>query len=330
MGHISFLHPEAFFLLILLVPLVIWYVLKNKDIQASLQLSTLKGFARLPKNNFAMVRHLPFVLRSLAIALVIVIIARPQSTNTIENRTTEGIDIIMALDISGSMMAMDLKPDRLEAAKNVAIEFVSGRSDDKIGLVIFAAESFTQCPLTTDHAVLVNLFNDIKPGMLEDGTAIGMGLATAVARLKDSQAKSKVVILLTDGMNNRGDVAPITAAEIAKTFGVRVYTIGVGTIGMAPHPIQTVFGTQTQMMEVKIDEDALTQIAQMTGGKYFRATDNTKLKEIYTEIDTLEKTRIDVQEYSKRSEEFLPFAILAALLLLSELVLRQTVLRNLP
>jgi Ca-activated chloride channel homolog len=221
MGHISFLHPEAFFLSILLIPLVIWYILKNKDIQASLQLSTLKGFARLPRNNFAMIRHLPFVLRSLAIAMVIVVIARPQSTNTIENRTTEGIDIIMALDISGSMMAMDLKPDRLEAAKNVAVEFVSGRSDDKIGLVIFAAESFTQCPLTTDHAVLVNLFNDIKPGMLEDGTAIGMGLATAVARLKDSQAKSKVVILLTDGMNNRGDIAPITAAEIAKTFGVR-------------------------------------------------------------------------------------------------------------
>ncbi|MFT3738944.1 MAG: VWA domain-containing protein [Breznakibacter sp.] len=330
MGSITFLHPEAFFLLLLLIPLIGWYILKNKDIQASLQISTLKGFARLPKSQMEWLRHIPFVLRNLAIALLVVVLARPQSSNRMENRITEGIDIVMALDISGSMLAQDLKPNRLEAAKDVAIQFVMGRPNDKIGLVIFSGESFTQCPLTTDHPVLVNLFNDIKTGMLEDGTAIGMGLATAVARIKDSDAKSKVVILLTDGMNNRGDIAPITAAEIAKTFGIRVYTIGAGTIGMAPTPIQTVFGQQTQMMEVKIDEQTLTQIAEMTGGKYFRATDNKKLADIYTEIDQLEKTKIEVQEYSKRSEEYLPFAVIAALLLLAELVLRNTIFRNIP
>lgn len=330
MGSITFLHPSAFFILLLLIPLIGWYVLKHKDIQASLQISTIKGFSRLPKSPMEWMRHIPFVLRNLAIVLLVIVLARPQSSNRMENKITEGIDIVMALDISGSMLAQDLKPNRLEAAKDVATQFVSGRPNDKIGLVIFAGESFTQCPLTTDHPVLVNLFNDIKTGMLEDGTAIGMGLATAVARIKDSEAKSKVVILLTDGMNNRGDIAPMTASEIAKTFGVRVYTIGVGTVGMAPMPIQTVFGQQTQMVEVKIDDQMLTQIAEMTGGKYFRATDNQKLAEIYAEIDQLEKTKIEVQEYSKRSEEYLPFAILAAVLLLAELVLRNTIFRNIP
>lgn len=330
MGQITFLHPYAFLLLLVLIPLIGWYVWKNRDIQASLQISSLKGFGRVGQNKIDIIRHIPFALRMVAITMVVFILARPQSTNKLESRTTEGIDIITAIDISGSMLAQDFKPDRLEAAKQVAVQFISGRSNDKIGLVIFAGESFTQCPLTTDHAVLINLFNDIRTGMLEDGTAIGMGLATAVSRIKDSKAKSKVVILLTDGMNNRGDIAPITAAEIAKKFNVRVYTIGVGTIGTAPYPIQTVFGIQYQQQEVKIDEEVLTQIAQMTGGKYFRATNNKKLEEIYTEIDKMEKTRVDVQEYTKRKEEYLIFAIIAIVALLAEIALRNSILRNLP
>lgn len=330
MGQITFLHPYAFLLLLVLIPLIGWYVWKNRDIQASLQISTLKSFGRVGQNKIDIIRHIPFALRMVAITMVVFILARPQSTNKLESRTTEGIDIITAIDISGSMLAQDFKPDRLEAAKQVAVQFISGRTNDKIGLVIFAGESFTQCPLTTDHAVLINLFNDIRTGMLEDGTAIGMGLATAVSRIKDSKAKSKVVILLTDGMNNRGDIAPITAAEIAKKFNVRVYTIGVGTIGTAPYPIQTVFGIQYQQQEVKIDEEVLTQIAQMTGGKYFRATNNKKLEEIYTEIDKMEKTRVDVQEYTKRKEEYLIFAMIAIVALLAEIALRNSILRNLP
>jgi Ca-activated chloride channel family protein len=330
MGQITFLHPYAFLLLLVLIPLIGWYVWKNRDIQASLQISTLKGFGRTGQNKIDIIRHIPFALRMIAITMVVFILARPQSTNKLESRTTEGIDIITAVDISGSMLAQDFKPDRLEAAKQVAVQFISGRPNDKIGLVIFSGESFTQCPLTTDHAVLINLFNDIHTGMLEDGTAIGMGLATAVSRIKDSKAKSKVVILLTDGMNNRGDIAPITAAEIAKKFNVRVYTIGVGTIGTAPYPIQTVFGIQYQQQEVKIDEEVLTQIAQMTGGKYFRATNNKTLEAIYSEIDKMEKTRVDVQEYTKRKEEYLIFAIIAIVALLAEIALRNTVLRNLP
>jgi len=330
MGQITFLHPYAFLLLLVLIPLIGWYVWKNHDIQASLQISTLKSFGRVGQNKIDIIRHIPFALRMIAITMVVFILARPQSTNKLESRTTEGIDIITAVDISGSMLAQDFKPDRLEAAKQVAVQFISGRPNDKIGLVIFSGESFTQCPLTTDHAVLINLFNDIHTGMLEDGTAIGMGLATAVSRIKDSKAKSKVVILLTDGMNNRGDIAPITAAEIAKKFNVRVYTIGVGTIGTAPYPIQTVFGIQYQQQEVKIDEEVLTQIAQMTGGKYFRATNNKKLEEIYTEIDKMEKTRVDVQEYTKRKEEYLIFAIIAIVALLAEIALRNSILRNLP
>jgi Ca-activated chloride channel family protein len=266
----------------------------------------------------------------LAFAMLITVLARPQSSNKFRSETTEGIDIVMALDISGSMLAEDFKPNRFEAAKDVASSFVAGRPNDNIGLVIFAAESFTQCPLTTDHAVLINLFRDIKMGFLEDGTAIGMGLATAVSRIKESKAASKVIILLTDGVNNRGEIAPITAAEIAQTFGIRVYTIGVGTIGTAPFPVETVFGRQYQEVEVKIDEELLRNIASMTGGEYFRATDNNKLKQIYEQIDKLEKSKIDVREYSKRSEEYLPFALLAALFMLAELLLRNTVFRNLP
>jgi len=275
-------------------------------------------------------RHVPFVLEMLAIALFITALARPQSTTKWENVTTEGIDIVVALDISTSMLAMDFSPNRLEAAKKVAMEFISGREHDRMGLVVFAGEAFTQCPLTTDRAVLLNLFGDITTGLIEDGTAIGNGLATGVARLKDSDALSRVVILLTDGENNRGEVAPLTAAEIAKTYGIRVYTVGVGSVGMAPYPVPTAFGTQVQQMEVKIDEGMLKQIAQITDGKYFRATSNLKLAEIYKEIDRLEKSKIDVKEFSRRSEEFLPFALAGLVILLAGLFLKLTLFRNIP
>ena len=237
---------------------------------------------------------------------------------------------MLSMDISGSMLAQDLKPNRLEAAKDVAASFINGRPNDNIGLVVFSAESFTQCPLTTDHAVLLNLFKDIQSGMIQDGTAIGLGLANAVSRIKDSQAKSKVIILLTDGSNNAGEIAPVTAAEIAKTFGVRVYTIGVCTQGMAPYPFQTAFGVQYQNIPVEIDEATLKQIAAITGGQYFRATDNASLKEIYAEIDQMEKTKISVQEFSKKQEEYKNWALLVFALLLIEILLRNTLLRNIP
>jgi Ca-activated chloride channel family protein len=270
------------------------------------------------------------ILRMLALATAIVVLARPQSTDHFHDEKTEGIDIVMSIDISGSMQAIDFKPNRLEAAKDVAMQFVSGRPNDNIGLVIFAGESFTQCPLTTDHNVLLNLFSDIKIGMLADGTAIGNGLATAVNRIKDSKAKSKVIILLTDGVNNAGSIAPEKAAEIAQTFGVRIYTIGVGTIGTAPMPVQTNFGIQYQDMDVKIDEELLQNMASMTGGKYFRATDKNSLKAVYDEIDKMEKTILEVREYSKRTEEYLPFALATLALLLLEIVLRNSLLRTIP
>jgi Ca-activated chloride channel family protein len=265
----------------------------------------------------------------IALALLIIVLARPQSTDRFQDVSTEGIDIVLALDISGSMLARDFKPDRLEASKNVATEFISGRPYDRIGLVVFSGESFTQCPLTTDHAVLINLMREIQSGMIEDGTAIGMGLATAVNRIKDSEAKSKVIILLTDGVNNRGEIAPATAAGIAKTFGIRVYTIGVGTQGMAPYPVQTPFGTQYQNMPVEIDEDILKEIAQTTGGRYFRATDNDKLVQVYNEIDKLEKSKIDVKQFIRKEEKYLNIAISAFSLLVLEILLRNTILRKL-
>jgi Ca-activated chloride channel family protein len=228
------------------------------------------------------------------------------------------------------MLSQDFKPNRIDAAKDLAIEFISGRQSDRIGLVIFSSESFTQCPLTTDHAVLINLFKDIKSGMIDDGTAIGSGLATAVSRLKDSNAKSKVIILLTDGVNNSGSISPLTAAEIAKTFGIRVYTVGIGTHGSALCPVQTPFGIQYQNMPVEIDEDVLTKIANMTNGKYFRATDNQKLRSIYTEIDKLEKSKIDVTEYTKRKDEYLWFGLIALFFIISELALRYTIFRTIP
>jgi len=274
-------------------------------------------------------RHILFAMRALAIALLIIVVARPQKTSSFQDVSTEGIDIVLTQDISGSMLARDFKPDRLEAAKNIATEFISGRPYDRIGLVVFSGESFTQCPLTTDHAVLINLLREIQSGMIEDGTAIGMGLATAVNRIKDSKAKSKVIILLTDGVNNRGEIAPATAAGIAKTFGIRVYTIGVGTQGTAPYPVQTPYGIQYQDMPVEIDEGILQEIAKNTGGKYFRATDNDKLTQVYKEIDKLEKSKIDVRQFSKKEERYLIPALIAFCMLIFELTARNTIFKNL-
>ena len=326
-----FANQNYLYLLLLLIPLVAWYILKSRKKQASLQVSTIQAFDAPKANTFKVyMRHLPFVFRMIAVAVIIVILARPQSTNSWENRNTEGIDIMLVMDVSTSMLAEDLKPNRLEAAKSVAATFINGRPNDNIGLVVFSGESFTQCPLTTDHAVLLNLFKDIHSGMIEDGTAIGLGLANAVSRIKDSKAISRVIILLTDGVNNRGEIAPVTAAEIARTFGLRVYTIGVGTKGTAPYPQQTPFGKQYVNVPVEIDEDILKQISSTTGGQYFRATDNSSLKAIYEEIDKLEKTKISVQQYSKRQEEYRPLALLVFALLLLELLLRNTLFRNIP
>jgi Ca-activated chloride channel family protein len=273
---------------------------------------------------------LPFLLRMMAIALIILALARPQSSSSGQNITTEGIDIMMSIDISASMLAEDLKPNRLKAAKSVAETFIDARPNDRIGLVVFSGESFTQCPLTTDHSVIKNLFRGIESGMLADGTAIGEGLATAVNRIRTSKAKSKVIILLTDGVNNVGSIAPVTAGEIARTFGIRVYTIGVGTKGLAPYPFNTPFGIQYQNVEVQIDETVLKQIASDTGGKYFRATNTAQLKEIYSDIDKLEKTRIDVTEFRKKTEEFYPIVLVALILLVLDFTLRFTVLKTLP
>jgi len=324
---LTFAHP-GFFWLLLLVPLMIaWYIWRNAQLHGSLRISSLSGFLHVKsrKSNF---RHYSIVLRSLALIAMIVALARPQTALSWQDETTEGIDIIIATDISGSMLSEDLKPNRLEAGKNIAIEFIKARPDDRIGLVVFSGESFTQCPLTIDHDVLVNLFKDINNGMIEDGTAIGMGLATAVNRLKESEAKSKVVILLTDGSNTTGSIPPVTAAEIAKKMNVRVYTVGVGTKGYAPYPVQTPFGVQRQQVPVTIDEATLSKIAQITGGKYFRATDNAKLKAIYQQIDNLEKAKIAVTQYHKKTERFLPFALFAFFMLLLEFLLKNTLFKG--
>lgn len=325
-----FANPEYLFLLLVILPVVAWYVIKRKKRHAAIQVSNSFAFENIGRSWRERIEHLPFIIRTLTLVLIILVLARPQSTNSWQNVTTEGIDIVLALDISSSMLAEDLKPNRLEAAKTVASNFISGRPNDNIGLVVFSAESFTQCPLTTDHTVLLNLFGGIKSGMIEDGTAIGLGLATSVSRLKDSKAKSRVIILLTDGTNNRGDIDPVTAAELARTFGLRVYTIGIGTRGKAPYPFQTAYGVQYQNIDVVIDEEPLKQIAGITGGEYYRATDNNSLKGIYTEIDKLEKTKFNVKEYSKKNEEYRLFALIGLLMLLAEMLLRITILRRIP
>ena len=327
--NIEFANPKLLWLLLLVPLAIIWYILRHKKQEASVNFSDLKGMVKLPKTWKAYLRHLLFALKMAALALLIVALARPQSSSTNSTSNIEGIDIVMAMDVSGSMLARDLKPDRLTAAKNVASDFVKDRPGDRMGLVIFSGETFTQVPLTTDHGVMLNMLSEMKNGLIDDGTAIGDGLATAISRLKDSEAISKVVILLTDGMNNAGSVDPYTAAEMAKLFGVRVYTIGVGSYGTAPYPVQTPFGTQMQQMKVEIDEKLLTTIANSTGGKYFRATNNQKLDEIYTEIDKLERSKIEVTEFRRLHEEFYPLVALALALLLLEFLLRKTIFRTL-
>ena len=278
----------------------------------------------------AVLRHLPFVLRTFALVMIVIAIARPRSSTTMEKVDTEGIDIVLAMDVSTSMLARDLTPDRISASKDIAIEFISQRPSDRMGIVVFAGESFTQCPLTTDRASLINLMKEVQTDLIEDGTAIGNGLATAVARMKDSDAKSRVVVLLTDGVNNRGEISPQMAAEIAKTYGVRVYTIGVGKEGMAPYPVQTPWGIEVQNVQVEIDEALLSEIAESTGGRYFRATDNTKLAEIYGEINKMEKAKTTVDSFPVYQEKFGMFALLALLALLAELFMNWFVIRRLP
>lgn len=332
---ITFAHPGLFWLLLVIPLLVAFYIFRHNDSYADVTISLPWSSGNVPnvKTYKNYLQHVLFGFRMLVVALLITILARPQSTTSWKNITSEGIDIVLALDISGSMLSRDFTPNRIEAAKKVAMNFIDSRPQDKIGLVIFSGEAFTQCPLTTDHAVIKNLFSQVHTGMVEDGTAIGDGLATAVSRIKaDQYTKSKVIILLTDGVNNMGSIAPLTAAEIAKTFGVRVYTIGVGTRGKAMSPIARMPDGSYEygLTDVDIDEALLQKIADMTGGQYFRATDNASLKKIYTEIDKMEKSRIEEKDYTDRNEEFLPFAIAAALLLALELLLKNTVLKTVP
>ena len=324
----TFANPGYLFLLLLLIPVIFWYVWELHKSDASVQIASTDVLKKQPRTIRIYLLHLPFLLRCAAIILLTVCLARPQLSNRWSKESTEGIDIMMAMDISGTMLAEDLKPNRLEAAKQVATEFITDRPNDNIGLVVFAGESFTQCPLTTDHAVLINLFKSVKFGMIDDGTAIGLGLANAVNRMKDSPTKSKVIILLTDGSNNCGDIDPMTAAEIAHTFGIRVYAIGVGSKGEARIPYQTPIGTQYTTISGQFDENTLRQIAATTDGQYFRATNNATLKAIYQEIDQMEKTKIRVREFSKRSENFAPYLWAAMICLLLEVLLRFFVLRT--
>ncbi|MES2837249.1 MAG: VWA domain-containing protein [Bacteroidota bacterium] len=326
----SFANPLMLYFLISIPLLAIWFFLKKKKQVVSIQLSSLSVLGNVKPNLKVRLRNVPFLFRLIALALIIVALARPQSKTSWQDIKTEGIDIVIAFDISASMLAKDFKPDRLEAAKEVAISFIDKRPNDRIGLVIFSGESFTQCPLTSDHNILKNLFKDVKTGMVQDGTAIGMGLATAVNRIKDSKAKSKVIILLTDGVNNSGSVSPELAAEIAVPFGIRVYTIGVGTTGMALSPVALYPNGQYayDYVEVKIDEDVMRKISELTNGKYFRATNKQKLEEIYKEIDTLEKSIIEEKQYTKKNEMFLPFAAAAFLFLVLEFILKNTWLKT--
>ncbi len=324
-------HPIYLWLFLIYIPLIIWYILRQRDAHPALEVSTTMPYASLPRSYKEYLRHGLFVLRLAVVGCLIIILARPQTRDSWRTSSTEGTDIIVALDISSSMLARDFKPDRLEAAKNVATKFVAGRETDNIGVVIFAGESFTAVPMTTDRALLANYINDIKMNMLEDGTAIGDGLATSINRIKDGKAKSKSIILLTDGSNNTGVVAPSTAAEIAKKYGIKVYTIGVGCNGNAPYPQQNMFGRiEYVSMPVVIDEATLRNIASITGGKYFRATDNNVLAQIFDEIDKLEKTEMDVRHFSHTEDNYMLWAWLALGLFALELLLRHTLLRSIP
>ena len=324
-------HPHILWLLLLLVPLIVWYVIKQRNIHPSLGISSTAPFAKIGRSWKEYLRHVAFALQMAAIACVIVVLARPQTSDSWRTSSVEGTDIILALDISTSMLARDFKPDRFESAKAVAQKFVAGRDGDNMGLVIFAAESFTSVPMTNDRALLANYIQDLKMGMLEDGTAIGDGLATSINRIREGKAKSKSIILLTDGSNNTGNVAPLTAAEIAAKNGIKVYTVGVGTNGMAPYPQEDMFGHISYVnMPVVIDEPTLRKIADMTGGRYFRATDARVLSDIFETIDKLEKTKMDVHNFSQTEDDYLPWALAALALFVAALVLRTTVLRSIP
>lgn len=331
----TFASPAYFFLLLLLIPYVIWYLFQHLRSTPSIRVSSLSGLYRAPLSLRNYLVHLPFVLRIACFVLAVFALARPQTTNNWSTKQTEGIDIMLCMDVSTSMLAEDLRPNRIEAAKRVAIDFIKGRPNDNIGLTLFAGEAFTQCPMTVDHAVLLNLLNGMRVdmaqnGMIEDGTAIGMGIANALTRLKDSKAKSKVVILLTDGTNNRGQISPNMAAEIAKAFNIRVYTIGVGTNGTARYPMPVAGHIEYVNVPVEIDTKTLASIAKMTDGEFYRATNTQKLFEVYKEIDKLEKTKMNVKNYSKRYEAFGAFLLLSLLALLLEVLLRNTYLQRIP
>ena len=326
-----FEYPKLLWLLVIPALLVLHYIyLELAGRHPHLRVSTSVPWTLKRSPLMALLRHVPFVLRIFALSMVIVAIARPRSSEQMERVDTEGIDIILAMDVSTSMLARDLTPDRINASKDIAIEFIAQRPSDRMGIVVFAGESFTQCPLTTDRATLINLMKEVQTDIIEDGTAIGNGLATAVARMKDSDAKSRVVILLTDGVNNRGEISPQMAAEIAKTYGIRVYTIGVGKEGMAPYPVMTPWGVEVQNVKVEIDEALLSEIAESTGGRYFRATDNTKLAEIYSEINKMEKARTTVDSFPIYKELFGVYALMTLLALMLELLLNWFVIRRLP
>ena len=331
----QFAHPYLLLLLLLLIPYILWYVLRNHDSEPSLQISSTLAYRQMPRTLRQYLVHAPFLLRCLTYAMIVLVLCRPQTSNSWSDRTVEGIDIMLCVDISTSMLAEDLRPNRIEAAKKVASEFIAGRPNDNIGLTIFSGESFTQCPMTTDHAVLLNLFQSVscdmvQRGLMDDGTAIGMGLANAITRLKDSKAKSKVIILLTDGSNNAGDISPLTAAEIAKSFGIRIYTIGVGADGSAMRPM-TIGGTvQHLYLPNEIDEETLRKIAQATNGRYYRATNAEELRQIYSDIDKLEKSKLDVQRYSKVHDVYQNLVLAAIIALLLEILLRITIFRRIP
>lgn len=326
-----FEYPQLLWLEVIPLLLIVHYLyLEFSGRRPHFRISTIKPWMNTGIGYMNILRHIPFVLRTLALVMIILAIARPRSSDTMEKVDTEGIDIVLTMDVSTSMLARDFSPDRISAAKDIAIEFIAQRPSDRMGIVVFAGESYTQCPLTTDRATLINLMKEVNTDLIEDGTAIGNGLATAVARIKDSDAKSRVVILLTDGVNNRGEITPQMAAEIASTYGVRVYTIGVGAKGMAPYPVMTPWGVEIQKVPVEIDEDLLSEIAKATGGRYFRATDNTKLKEIYSEINKMEKVRTTVDSFPIYKELFSTYALIALAALLLEVIFRMFIIKRLP
>lgn len=328
----EFKNPLFFLLLLPLLPYIVWYVLKYKSSLPSLKVPDTSKYAKVPKSFRLYLLHVPFVLRVVLISLVVCILARPQSRHSWSDTDVEGIDIMLAVDVSTSMLAQDFKPNRVEALKEIAQRFIDKRPNDNMGLTMFAGEAYTQCPLTTDHVVLMNLYNSADcnmaaRGIIDDGTAIGDGIMNAILRLKESEAKSKVIILLTDGVNNSGNISPVTAAEIAKKYGIRIYTIGIGRNGMAPYPLPT---GGTVMLPVEIDEQMMAKISQETGGQYFRAQKNAELDEIYKDIDKMERTKFNVKQFSRRNELYQPYALAALVVLLLEILLRTVILKRLP